>query len=283
MESRNTKQRLEELCDLLQAKYITESEFRVARANILREGGFDLTVHPAHEHDDAPEEEFFDDPEPKGRGCGCFLIALLLAMLVVAGAFFLVSEWTGGFEGQYARVMREEILRLWDAVFPPEKEGAAPIPVPVMPANSDSDDVASQDERTSLVPEIPNNTNGSVPEERSSPPGIPNPVSPEILPSALPGESVSPKEPEITIVEIPSTLSLPFAGIQGVISANSARIRSAPDTSDTTNVVGWGRRGDHFSVLEQGADKSGAAWYRVRFDRSGREGWISGSLVQLEQ
>jgi hypothetical protein len=47
---------------------------------------------------------------------------------------------------------------------------------------------------------------------------------------------------------------------------NFSRIRSAPDTSASDNVVGWGTKGDRFSVLEKGVGIDGSTWYHVRYE-----------------
>ncbi|MDR1875534.1 MAG: SH3 domain-containing protein [Synergistaceae bacterium] len=308
MESRNTKQRLEELYDLLQAKYITESEFRIARINILRESGFDLSHHASHSRDEEDsEEEFFDEPDSRKKGCGCFLFVVLLVVGIASGAAFFASEWPDGLGGRYVRAAREEISTLWGILFLSSEEESASLPVLPIPKMPVSDDVASQDATGDATPvslSLPGND--GAPGRQPAIPGTPAPVSLErsalppsleIVSSGLSGEAVStagPEEPEVTIVEIPSTLSVPSAdsaigtsegrALQwGVVSGNSVRVRSAPDTSDTSNVVGWGRKGDRFSILEQGTDKFGSVWYRIRLENSNREGWISGALVRVER
>jgi hypothetical protein len=316
MEPMNTKQRLEELYDLLQAKYITESEFRVARANIFRESGIDLTPH---QDGDGLEELYFDDPEPRGKGCGCgcLLAVLLLLAAIVVGTILAVPEWPDALGGQYARVAREEIVRLWNAVFPSDEKSPGPVPAPLTrsdapavtvapgatskdespvvtapdtslvsesPAPPGSDAVSDDPGSTAALPAIPETPLSVSPEEHGLPP------SPEIEPSVLAGAPAGGDEPEVTIIEVPPVFPVDSpqqqparAAGSGFVSANSARVRSAPDTSDTGNVVGWGRKGDRFAVLEQGADKSGGVWYRVRFEGSDREGWISGTLVRVER
>ncbi|MDR3230606.1 MAG: SH3 domain-containing protein [Synergistaceae bacterium] len=339
MESRNTKQRLDELYDLLKAKYITESEFRIARANIFREGGIDISSHQDGENEE--EEVYFDEPEPRGRGCGCFLAVVFLLVSIVIGTIAAVPEWPDNLGGQHARTARAEMLRLWNAMFPPDEgsipdpllrdEGEAPavmtptgmaetdgtisadarksespalvgasaavtvpetpvVPERTAPVRSDaetaSNDVVSSEPGRVELPVVPETPNPVSPEEHGLPP------SPEIGPAVLSGGLITREEPEVTVVEIPpafpagnsgDTREQPAGIARGFVSGNSARVRSAPDTSDTGNVLGWGRKGDRFIVLEQGADRSGGVWYRVRFEESTKEGWISGALVRVER
>jgi hypothetical protein len=111
----------------------------------------------------------------------------------------------------------------------------------------------------------------------------------------------SSQEPDVTIVEIAASPSLrgnrgteqgagqEFGqemeqGIRrGFVSARSVRIRSAPDTSTNDNVVGWGNSGDRLVILEEGRGRDGSVWYRIRYETGNKQGWISGSLVTLEE
>jgi uncharacterized protein YgiM (DUF1202 family) len=117
------------------------------------------------------------------------------------------------------------------------------------------------------------------------------------------------QEPEVTIVEIlPSFVEVVSNSLQesprregqgergegrrseggeqglqrGFISVRSVRIRSAPDTSTNDNVIGWGRNGDRVLILEKSRSRDGSGWYRVRYEDGSKQGWVSGSLVTLE-
>jgi hypothetical protein len=61
------------------------------------------------------------------------------------------------------------------------------------------------------------------------------------------------------------------------------RIRSTPDTSTNDNVIGWGRSGDRVLILEKNTARNGGVWYRIRYEEGGKQGWISASLVTLEE
>jgi hypothetical protein len=366
METKNTKQRLDDLQDLLQAGYLTESEFRVARINTLRESGVDIVIHGSRK----PEAKYPREEEEEPKGCGCFLTIVLLAALGI-GAVFFAFIWPDRLGGPYVRAAREWVSAQWSNFFSDAPSGPVPDPVPqkdvslpaivviisddqraspvsspdALPSSSDEplsrdsppsppDAVSETEEPTAQasvtqapaiqvsvtqvsaeqVPvtqvsaaQVPG---ARVPATEASPEApallVPSPAPPASsltdrvsLPSldsrvfALPAIEIS-EEPKVVIVEAaPSAPSAPAPAPRrnigpetplrrGVVSARSARIRSAPDTSTNDNVVGWGTKGDRFSVLERGAGRDGSTWYHVRYEEGGKQGWISGTLVTLE-
>ncbi|MDR1731903.1 MAG: SH3 domain-containing protein [Synergistaceae bacterium] len=307
METKTTKQRLDELQDLLQAKYITESEFRAARINVLRESGFDFTFHGPRRKEseiDDGEDEYLEEMEPRGRGCGCFLSLVFLAVVIVLGILLAAPEWPDEFGGQYVRQAREEAVSLWNSFFSPEETNSGSIPDPLKSRKEVSADVLPKTDETSKdeTPDMPSKDVSG----RSSPPlqqplavasvpATPSPVAlegraPKLDISVLPDGEAGSGDPQVIIVEIPPSLPDPVPeetalvpkGTGGMVSSNAARIRSAPNTLDTTNVLGWARRGERFTVLERSADSGGGSWYRVRFEANDKEGWVSGTLVKLE-
>ena len=126
METKNTKQRLDDLQDLLQAGYLTDNEFRVARINTLRESGVDIVIHGSRKPEARyPREE--EEEEPKG--CGCFLIVVLLIALGI-GAVFFVSIWPDRLGGSYVRAAREWASAQWSSFFSDAPSGPIPDPIP---------------------------------------------------------------------------------------------------------------------------------------------------------
>ena len=292
MDINNTKQRLDELYDLLKTDYITENEFRVARANILREGGIDVTsaFRTSDIEITSEERQLLEEEESKGRGCGCFLFVLILTVTLVIGAFFALPKWPDQFGGSHIRVFYEQVLTLWRDVFSPE-ESIRPIPDPL--ASRDAIPSASKDIAVA-VPAVSSDSApyplavpAASPDETLSPEprtSIPNPgrmASLNIEPPILPDAPV--EESNITFVEIPSASASAETAARGTISARAARIRSTPDASTKDNIVGWGRTGDRFTVLQEDTDGTGAKWYLIRDEDGNSKGWISSSLVKLEQ
>jgi len=100
METRNTqtkstKDRLDELRELCREGYVTDDEFKVARVHILKEGGVDVTRVPQPNYRRSSQEE-----KEESRGCGCFLITLLLAVSLILGmAYFAAPHWPQRFGG----------------------------------------------------------------------------------------------------------------------------------------------------------------------------------------
>ncbi len=331
METKSTKQRLDELYDLLKSEYITENEFRAARSNILRESGFDLSPAPRPRRDrDAEvtqeERRALQQPERKGCGCGCFLFTLFLIAAIALGAIFALPEWPDRFGGPYVRMARERLTKLWTSAFSPDKPAPDPVKPDGMPTRPtpaaapaapqtanppvSADEPAQPSEPSPASADVPPAAQSPEPQStaqtllsREIPSSIPVPdhaglPSPDIGLPALPDNSLSESlpaaKPDITVIEIAPSAPTPstyasltteneIKHVQGYITANSARIRSTPDASIRTNVTGWGRKGDRFAVLEEGTDKDGAKWYRVRYEEGNKEGWISSSLVKLEQ
>lgn len=285
---------MDELYDLLKTDYITENEFRAARANILREGGIDVTsaFRTSDIEITSEERQLLEEEESKGRGCGCFLFVLILIVTLLIGAFFALPKWPDQFGGSHIRVFYEQVLTLWRDVFSPE-ESLRPIPDPL--ASRDAIPGAVKD----IAVAVPAVSSDSAPEPLAVPAAssdeapspelrtsIPNPermASLNIEPPALPDAPVDASN--ITFVEIPSASASESVetAVRGTISARAARIRSTPDASTKDNIVGWGRTGDRFTVLQEDTDGNGAKWYLIRDEGGNSKGWISSSLVKLEQ
>ncbi|MDR2179351.1 MAG: SH3 domain-containing protein [Synergistaceae bacterium] len=365
METKNTKQRLDDLQDLLQAGYLTDNEFRVARINTLKESGVDIVIHGSRKAEAKHEEE-----EEKPKGCGCFLTGLFLVILGI-GALFFLSVWPDSLGGSYVRGVREWMSAQWSDFF--SDAPSAPIPDPVGQSAGRKNVplpaivvIVSDDKRASPVsssdvpslskdapPSVSSSTTSSAPPSPASSPdaGADRSVIPDkaVIPAAnepdsapAPGSvseaqtslvsgapAVSPltdgvslpsldarifslpaiEISEMSVSESPVSESLsegPRVSIleaaparaaksaetrnaetgrplrRGVVSARSARIRTTPDTTRKDNVVGWGTKGDRFTVLEEGFGKDGARWYRIRYEEGDKRGWISGSLVTVE-
>jgi len=103
--TKSTKSRLDELKELYEGEYVTENEFKVARINILEEGGIDVVTQLRQNVPQVPVPE--EDEEPKGSGCGCFIAALLAAFIVLGVSFFAAPYWPDRFGGVTARTARE--------------------------------------------------------------------------------------------------------------------------------------------------------------------------------
>ena len=289
MDKRSTKERLDELDELLQGGYLTPSESRVARAHILRESGIDI--------EGAGDIEVIHG---ESRGCGCFLAIIFLTLALVLGAAFAVPEWPESFGGVYVNATREWVLnqcgtlwkKLWGGDAPDEPAPAQP----QVPVSADAPlDPVSEDLPSSPSPEA---SSADTSAEHSSTEHSPLPTIDSrtlALPDA-PSIGNSRLEPRVTVVEIPAPLvEIPSPPSEepdepqaqplrrGSISSNSARIRSSPDTSTNANVVKTGRKGDRFFILKEATGSNGSKWYNIRYESGGQEGWISASLVTLER
>jgi hypothetical protein len=320
METKNTKQRLDDLQDLLQGGYLTENEFRVARINALRESGVDIVIHGGSRKSEVKHSR--EEEEEESKGCGCALTVLLLLAIGI-GVIFFVSSWPDRFGGSYVRTAREWMSDRWSGFFSDAPSGPIPDPVsqrnislPAVVVVVSDDEVANPTPSPDALPFSSGDASAglsspdAVPEAQVSETAVsPAPLEPSTDPLAgrvsLPSldarifslpdieisevnvsESVTVEEPNVVIVE-PETPAPTAAREgtplrQGIVSGRSARIRSAPDTSSNDNVVGWGSWGDRFSVLEEGFGRDGSRWYRVRYEEGEKQGWISGTLVTLE-
>ncbi|MDR2523829.1 MAG: SH3 domain-containing protein [Synergistaceae bacterium] len=285
MDKRSTKERLDELDELLQGGYLTPTESRVARAHILRESGIDV--------EGAEEMEV---SQGESRGCGCFLAALLLTLALLLGAALAVPEWPDSLGGTYVNAARgwvfEQCGAFWKKLFGRDDPNVvlkpAPEQPPVLAPLLVSADPPSRSISKDISVSLPSPES---PETRSADPGLSS--LPAIdsrtlnLPEA-PSIDSSSTSPRVTVVEIPSSLSEDFPKSEpeplrrGVISAQNVRIRSTPDASVNNNVIGTGRKGDRLLILKEATGKNQSKWYNIRYENGRYEGWISASLVALE-
>jgi hypothetical protein len=194
METKNTKQRLDDLQELLQAGYLTENEFRVARINALRENGVDIVIHGSRKPEAkyAREEE---DDEP--RGCGC-LSAVVLVIAVAVGAVFFVSSWPDRWGGGYVRAVREWVSAQWSDFFSDTPSSPIPDPVPQRDVSLPAIIVIVSDDEMAR-PASPD----------AAPQGIP-----DVAPQSPPGEtSPAPEAPPVLSPALSPALSMdPLAG-----------------------------------------------------------------------
>jgi uncharacterized protein YgiM (DUF1202 family) len=56
-------------------------------------------------------------------------------------------------------------------------------------------------------------------------------------------------------------------------------LRSTPSTSSKR--LGYGKVGERVQVVEQKAGADGYTWYKVRFPRSGTQGWIRKDFIKV--
>ena len=275
--TKSTRDRLDEVRELYKDGYLTENEFMVARINILKEGGIDVVTRLQHAYRRPLQEE---EEDSKGGGCGCFLIALLLtAFIVLSMAFFAAPYWPERLGGAEARMAREWFTakgnELVGRFFRESSTEPARIPDPVPTYDERSE------EDFSGVTE-PDSTH--IISETEPPDAADEPVTME------PPAPVAPGTGPDTIMEIqmpvPVELNVGFNAenaVRGYITVPNARIRSAPDTSTNDNVIGWGSSGDRFTILEEGSGGDGSKWYNIIYEDGSNHGWISGSLVRLEE
>ncbi len=109
----------------------------------------------------------------------------------------------------------------------------------------------------------------------------PNPVSPTVPPT-VPPASATPLPPSDTPSPLPPsdtpapTLTPTPARVYGTVNANTAvNVRNSPNGTPITTV----QPGERVEILGESED---GGWYNVRLE-TGQEGWISASLIELEE
>jgi serine/threonine protein kinase, bacterial len=98
----------------------------------------------------------------------------------------------------------------------------------------------------------------------------------EPAPDPEPVETPTPKPSEKPSEKPPTQSDKSDAVIIG--NPGATNIRSGPGTKYGVRHIAY--PGDRIQILESGQDPKGDPWYKVRFPKSGAEGWISGQLVQ---
>ncbi len=288
-----TRQKLDELKDLRLKDYITEEEYAAARSNILLDAGFDIVPRTEPDTRTAYAPPQGGNREKKNGGCGCFLIVLLFAVILLGGLFAVPEDILKTLPGldrlfgiEQVQDARRTILRFVDDLMGrPQTQEPAPLPeisadrprtepavaVPdALPEAPEKERQASPDrgrpadEESSDAAETRPQTVGEVPEESAA-----SPDSGEALPQAA-VDAVSDEE-------LPDTAMEPA---KSSVWGNSVRIRSTPDRSGDDNIVGRARKGEALTILEEITNEDGEKWYRVRMDQGEREGWISARLVR---
>ena len=143
------KGKFDDLDDLLSGGYISKEEFAAARENLLVEAGFDVSPRTGGLFGGnlafRPHEE-----SGGGRsGCGCFLIFLLLAALLIGGFLALPEGVLKGIpivgnliEGQGIQEMRQSVIRFIDDLRGNPAPDTGPVSVTVSPEAEGPDDPA---------------------------------------------------------------------------------------------------------------------------------------------
>jgi hypothetical protein len=269
------KQRLEELQELLEENYITESEYAAARTNVLLEVGVDIVVRPRAEQKRMSRLEARSRRAGAGRDYGRFLIPALLVAGVLACAVFLFWMLAEG------------------GLFAPRRNAPSPslLPLPsAAPVGSALPDAGGLDEERELEDDGILDVLGELGElgVLSSASEDAEPASEDSVGSILPETSVlSPgaketaEAPGLPAGESEETVSDEKSALGwAVVSVPRVRIRAAPDVS-ADNVLGWAYKGERFAVLKEGPGRDGSKWYNVRYEKIGKEGWIKASMMEF--
>ena len=85
------KRKLDDLNELLSQSYITDSEYAIARENVLADAGIDIVPRMEAPIVRDSVRPFRMRREQRNSGCGCFLILLLL-LVAAAGCFLALPE-----------------------------------------------------------------------------------------------------------------------------------------------------------------------------------------------
>lgn len=282
-EKQTTRQRLDELNELLKSGYVSEEEYDIARTRILKEGGFDVHSERSAPSEDefSYEDEEYEEAEKERRGWGCLLFfAPILIAFLFAIALLVAPFLPDYLRGPTLRALRNRALDFWQNSAVQEETHSSPMPSLSSPVVSQELATSSALIVSSAEPASPSQQSDSpaesVEKETESGDNLPllnNPDS-HLLPA-----------PEMT--ENQSNLSVPSEAnsplVRGTFTGRSVRIRSTPDATLKNNIVGWGQSGERFIVEEESADQSGTNWYRIRSEKNDKKGWVSSSLVKLEQ
>lgn len=275
-----TKQKLDELNELRQQNYISEEEYAAARANILLGAGFDIIPRT----DSAPTP-FYAPPlkeKEEKSGCGCLFVFLILLIVLVGGVFAMPDDLLkklpgldGILEYEQVQTARLTLHRFIDDLLGGQTQE---LPAPPSPDRSSTEPVIAVPEVSSEKSDLPkarsqNASENSVPTVSLSVTAEPQaPIEEEATPS-----------PDLLQATVGSKGELPDMDMEPVKSSvwgNSVRIRSTPDRSDDSNIIGRARKGESLTILEEITNEGGMKWYRVRMDHGDREGWVSANLVR---
>ena len=112
------KGKFDDLDDLLSGGYISKEEFAAARENLLIEAGFDVSPRTGGFISGLA---FRRSEEESRKGCGCFLMLLLLIAVLIGGFLALPDGILKGIpvigdliEGQGIQGMRQSVMRFID-------------------------------------------------------------------------------------------------------------------------------------------------------------------------
>jgi hypothetical protein len=278
------RERLDELRELLEENYITESEYAAARANVLMEVGVDIAVHSRNESKRMYRLEARSRRAGAGRDYRRFALpALLIAVVLACAVFFYWRLEKGGLFSPLRNVLPSSFLSLLSVTSgEPIASGK-----PVLPAIPYAEDLAED------LAEEPGDAEGEVFSAVSGDlgPEVSEPATLELTALELTAleDSADAVWPEAPVSEDRAAL-LGWA----VVSARRVRVRAAPDTT-AANVLGWAVKGERFAVLKEAPGRDGSKWYNVRYEKIGGEGgtgggtedwlegWIKASMTKFEE
>lgn len=271
------KQRLEELQELLEERYISESEYSAARANILMELGVDITTRPrAADPRRMQRLEVHSRKKAAKRSNSRYFwitTCLIVGGLGCAALLFWALSGSSLFRPQ--RDSSASLLPLPSAM---AREPASPSWLDIFEDEDSEESLSggsvSEDSGGSA-------SGGSAPSEMSASADMT--ASTETARAAEGAENISAEEPAIT--EAPQA-----AGSEsetailgwGVVSARRVKVRAAPDMTTEDNVLGWAAKGERFAILGEDPGQDGSKWYNVRHEKIGRESWIKASMMTTE-
>jgi len=168
-QAKSTKERLDELRGLHNNGYVTESEFKAARVNILKDNGFDVSTRqqqPAY-RPSYREREREEEETQQGGGCGCFLMTIMLIFLILGACFIAAPHWPNNLGGSAVRSAREWFTGQVVMVINHFRGQPAPVPVAPPVTVPDPHNEERQEETPAPVfpPALPYNAyNNNVPE-----------------------------------------------------------------------------------------------------------------------
>ncbi len=291
------RKKLDELRELRQENYITEEEYAAARENALLDAGFDIesrTGIGARFLHIPPQREI---EERKNGGCGCFLIVLLLIVIILGGIFALSEDTLKTLPGldqvfglEMVQEARRTILQFVDDLMGrPQAQKS-----PVLPQKDGANRVSM--EPAVAVPEPPSERDEvQNPPKHEDNPAPAEPAEKDVLEdhaeerepqeeqeasgdtaASADSDAVSPQAAAVSDDEPSDTAN----SVRSSVWGNSVRIRSTPDRTSDSNIVGRARKGEELTILEETTNDDGERWLRIKMDQGDREGWMLARLVR---
>lgn len=89
-------------------------------------------------------------------------------------------------------------------------------------------------------------------------------------------------QPKTSQPQAVSTPRNPSATRWGTLHSNDNKIKLRTGPGTVNKAIGYGVNGDHVQIIDSSRDSGDYTWYKVKFPKSGAEGWIAGHLIETD-